>query len=146
MHVVLGATGHLGSAVARSLLAPGEPVTVVTRSADKASRWEADGATAVVLDVHDAEALRAALPDGGRVFALNPPADPTAVTPTPRRTAPVTLSPPRSAAPTSSASSPCPPMALSRGSGSATSARSSPSSGPSRTWTSRSRSSASPTS
>ncbi len=78
MHVVLGATGHLGSAVARSLLDRGEPVTVVTRSPEKARTWEADGATAAVVDVHDTEALRAVLPEGGRLFALNPPADPTA--------------------------------------------------------------------
>jgi uncharacterized protein YbjT (DUF2867 family) len=30
-----------------------------------------------VVDVHDAEALRAVLPEGGTLFALNPPADPT---------------------------------------------------------------------
>jgi uncharacterized protein YbjT (DUF2867 family) len=77
VHVVLGATGHLGSAVARSLLDRGEPVTVVTRNQQKASRWEADGATAVVVDVPDPEALQAPLPQGGRLFALNPPADPT---------------------------------------------------------------------
>ncbi len=77
MHVVLGATGHIGSAVARSLLDRGEPVTVVTRSQEKVRPWEADGATAVVVDVHDAEALRAVLPEGGTLFALNPPADPT---------------------------------------------------------------------
>ena len=77
VHVVVGATGHLGSAVARSLLDRGEPVTVVTRSPEKARPWESDGATAVVVDVHDPEALRAVLPEGGRLFALNPPADPT---------------------------------------------------------------------
>ena len=77
MHVVLGATGHLGSAVARSLLDRGEQVTVVTRSPAKARTWEANGAAAAVVDVHDPEALRAVLPEGGRLFALNPPADPT---------------------------------------------------------------------
>ena len=77
MHVVLGATGHLGTAVARSLLDRGDPVTVVTRSPEKARTWESDGAIAAVVDVHDTEALRAMLPEGGRLFALNPPADPT---------------------------------------------------------------------
>jgi uncharacterized protein YbjT (DUF2867 family) len=77
MHVVLGATGHIGSTVARSLVDRGEPITVVTRSPEKARAWEADGATTAVVDVHDAEALRAVLPEGGRLFALNPPADPT---------------------------------------------------------------------
>ena len=66
-----------GPAVARSLLDRGEPVTVVTRSPEKARTWESDGATAAVVDVHDTEALRAVLPEGGRLFALNPPADPT---------------------------------------------------------------------
>jgi len=77
MFVVLGATGHVGSAVARTLLDRGEPVTVVTRRRDKARDWERRGARAAVLDVGDAGALRAALPPGGRLFALNPLADPT---------------------------------------------------------------------
>jgi hypothetical protein len=51
-------------------------VTVVTRSRDKARDWEARGAQAAVLDVGEAGALRAVLPRG-RLFALNPLADPT---------------------------------------------------------------------
>lgn len=78
MHVVLGATGHVGSAVARTLLDRGEPVTVVTRRPDKAREWERRGAGAAVLDVGDAHALRDVLPRGGRLFALNPVIDPEA--------------------------------------------------------------------
>ena len=30
MHIILGATGHVGSALAEALLAKGQPVTVIT--------------------------------------------------------------------------------------------------------------------
>ena len=77
MFVVLGATGHVGSAVARTLLDRSEPVLAVTRSPEKARDWERRGAQAAVLDVGDPDALRSVLPRGGRLFALNPLADPT---------------------------------------------------------------------
>ena len=35
MYIILGATGHVGSAVAETLLGRGEAVTVVTRDAEK---------------------------------------------------------------------------------------------------------------
>jgi uncharacterized protein YbjT (DUF2867 family) len=43
MFVVLGATGHVGSAVAETLLEAGEPVTVVVHAAEKAAAWRARG-------------------------------------------------------------------------------------------------------
>ncbi|MFS2017377.1 NAD-dependent epimerase/dehydratase family protein [Massilia sp. CT11-108] len=37
MHIIIGGTGHVGSATARALLRRGEPVTVVTRNAGHAA-------------------------------------------------------------------------------------------------------------
>lgn len=76
MHIVLGGTGRVGSALARALLSRGERVTIVTRDRSKAARWEASGAAVAVLDVLDTEALRALFRTGRRAFLLNPPADP----------------------------------------------------------------------
>ncbi|PZP47890.1 MAG: hypothetical protein DI601_02465 [Azospirillum brasilense] len=73
MFVVLGATGHVGSAVAWALLDAGERVTVVTRSEEKADSWHEQGAEAVLADAGDADQLRR----GQRAFLLNPAAAPS---------------------------------------------------------------------
>jgi uncharacterized protein YbjT (DUF2867 family) len=77
MHIVLGGTGHVGSAAAKTLLGEGEPVTVVTRDRSKSADWLGQGAEVAVADVHDSEALRRVLLKGERLFLLNPPADPS---------------------------------------------------------------------
>ncbi len=46
MHVVLGGTGHIGSALAQTLLDQREPVLVVTRRPDAAHAWTQRGAEA----------------------------------------------------------------------------------------------------
>lgn len=74
MFVVLGATGHVGSAVAASLIDRGEKIIAVARHADKAAELKARGAEIASVDVHDVEALRAVLKRGRRAFLLNPPA------------------------------------------------------------------------
>jgi uncharacterized protein YbjT (DUF2867 family) len=76
MYIVLGATGHIGSAVAASLLRAGAAVTVVTRDAKKAASWRMRGAEAAVLDMTDVDALRDVFKRGRRAFLLNPPAPP----------------------------------------------------------------------
>ncbi len=76
MYVVLGATGHVGSAVSDALLDRGAPVTVVTRDARKAERFRVRGARVAQVDVGDVDALRAVLASGERLFLLNPPASP----------------------------------------------------------------------
>lgn len=43
MYVIMGGTGHVGSATAQALLARGQAVTIVTRSAARAERWRAQG-------------------------------------------------------------------------------------------------------
>jgi len=77
MFVVLGATGHVGSAVAETLLEAGEPVTVVVHAAEKAAAWRARGAQTAVADVLDPDGLRAVFRRGRRAFLLNPPAAPS---------------------------------------------------------------------
>jgi uncharacterized protein YbjT (DUF2867 family) len=74
MHIVLGATGHVGSALAKTLLDKGEPVTIVTHDAMRAADWINVGAQAAVVDVHDTEALREVFNRGEKLFLLNPPA------------------------------------------------------------------------
>jgi nucleoside-diphosphate-sugar epimerase len=58
MSVLLtGATGHIGSAVLRSLVAHGRNVVALVRNETKAERVSADGATPVVGDLADLELL-----------------------------------------------------------------------------------------
>ncbi|MET0391421.1 MAG: NmrA family NAD(P)-binding protein [Polyangiales bacterium] len=77
MHIILGGTGHIGSALSELLLSNGEPVTVVTRSDDKRRFWENKGARVAAVDVRDHQALRQLFTKGKRVYLLNPPADPS---------------------------------------------------------------------
>jgi uncharacterized protein YbjT (DUF2867 family) len=76
MFVIMGATGHVGAAVADTLLAHGQPVTVLTRHPDRADTWRAKGAQVAQADAEDAASLRATFRLGRRAFLLNPPADP----------------------------------------------------------------------
>ncbi|MDH5825041.1 NAD(P)H-binding protein [Luteimonas sp. RD2P54] len=77
MHIILGGTGHVGSAVCAALLARGEPVTVLTRDAAHAEPQRARGAKIEDVDVLDAAALREVLRSGRRAYLLNPPASPS---------------------------------------------------------------------
>jgi nucleoside-diphosphate-sugar epimerase len=52
-----GATGYIGSAVLRQLRLQGRDVTALVRTADKAAKIEALGATPVIGDLRDAELL-----------------------------------------------------------------------------------------
>ncbi|GAB2555024.1 NmrA family NAD(P)-binding protein [Spirosoma aerophilum] len=74
MYIILGATGHVGSAVAQSLLDQGEEVTVITHDALKKEEWQQKGATVAIADVHEANQLRTVFQRGKRLFVLNPPA------------------------------------------------------------------------
>lgn len=77
MYVIMGGTGHIGSATADILLSLGEAVTIVSRNAGHASGWRAKGAEIVEADLNDVSSLHAALRRGRRALLLNPPADPT---------------------------------------------------------------------
>lgn len=76
MHIVLGGTGNVGSALVRILLEQGQPVTVVTRRPEARAALEARGARVAIADIRDAQQLRQVLRTGERAFLLNPPADP----------------------------------------------------------------------
>ena len=76
MHIILGGTGHVGSALATRLLAMHEPVTIVSHNGDTMSEWESKGARVAIADVNDPAALRDVLASGTRLFLLNPPAAP----------------------------------------------------------------------
>lgn len=75
MFVIMGATGHVGSAVAKTLLERGQSVTVVTHEPDHVAPWRDRGADIAVADVNDVASLHEALQRGRRAFLLNPPAD-----------------------------------------------------------------------
>ncbi|TDK26196.1 NAD-dependent epimerase/dehydratase family protein [Luteimonas aestuarii] len=76
MFIILGATGHVGSAVAETLLKNGHEVTAVTRHENNAQLLRAKGATVAVADLYDMEAMREVFRKGKRLFLLNPPAAP----------------------------------------------------------------------
>lgn len=85
MHIILGASGHVGSVLAKELLAQGEPVLVVLHDEQKAADWQRQGAQTVVADVYDTDALREVFRRGQRLFLLNPPAAPATDTATEER-------------------------------------------------------------
>lgn len=74
MYIVLGATGHVGSAVAQALMDNEAPVTVVLHSDAHAVDWRERGAAIAVVDINDRDALRAVFRTGTRAFLVNPPA------------------------------------------------------------------------
>ncbi|MCP1244029.1 NAD(P)H-binding protein [Acetobacter lambici] len=76
MDVVLGANGHVGTAVAQALLARGRAVTVALHSPAQAPAWEQRGAAVAIVDVCNTPALTALLGQASRAFVLNPPAPP----------------------------------------------------------------------
>ena len=57
MHVIMGATGHIGSELTRLLLTRAEPVTVVVHTEERGRPWLEQAARCVVLDVHDTQRL-----------------------------------------------------------------------------------------
>jgi len=73
MYAITGITGKVGGAVADALLASGQPVRAVVRSAGRARNWAARGCTVAVADMADAAALTAAFTGADAVFVLPPP-------------------------------------------------------------------------
>jgi len=69
MYIVMGGTGHVGSATAQALLQHGVPVTVLTRRAAHASHLAGQGAQVVEADVNDVDALRATFRLGRRAIS-----------------------------------------------------------------------------
>lgn len=72
MYVVAGATGRVGSAVARHLLDRGAEVRVLVRRSAAAPDWAARGADVHVVDLRDRPGLTAALTGCAGYFTLLP--------------------------------------------------------------------------
>ncbi|WP_436484320.1 NmrA family NAD(P)-binding protein [Chitinophaga sp. ARDCPP14] len=77
MHIVLGGTGHIGSALAETLIKKGEPVTIISRDPKKKQQWEQKGAEVAIADALDVKRLQKIFNTGEKLFLLNPPADPS---------------------------------------------------------------------
>ncbi len=73
MYVIMGATGNTGSVAADALLAKGEKVRVLGRSAERLERFVKRGAEAFVADAKDAAALASAFAGARAVYTLIPP-------------------------------------------------------------------------
>ena len=73
MHVILGASGHTGQIVAKSLLARGQKVRVVGRNAENLQSLAAAGAEVSLADATDAYALTQAFQDADSAYVLLPP-------------------------------------------------------------------------
>jgi uncharacterized protein YbjT (DUF2867 family) len=73
MFVIAGATGNTGSVIAETLLARGEKVRVIGRSASRLAPFVKKGAEAAVTDVTDASGLSKAFQGARGVYALVPP-------------------------------------------------------------------------
>lgn len=69
MILVTGATGRVGGHLTRQLLEAGQPVRILTRSADKASRWKGE-AEIVEGDLDDPRAVHSAMQGVDRFFLV----------------------------------------------------------------------------
>jgi uncharacterized protein YbjT (DUF2867 family) len=76
VYVILGATGHTGSAIAETLLAKGEKVRAIGRSKERLARVIELGAEPFVGDVADSAFLTQAF-DGARAVYFMVPPDPS---------------------------------------------------------------------
>jgi uncharacterized protein YbjT (DUF2867 family) len=72
MHAITGITGQVGGAVARTLLAAGQPVRAVLRDAAKAADWRRQGCEITVAEITDVPALTSAFRGTQAVFVLLP--------------------------------------------------------------------------
>lgn len=74
MHIILGETGHIGSALADTLINKGQQVIIISRDEKKKQQWINEGAQFSVLDILDVNALQQVFNQGERLFLLNSPA------------------------------------------------------------------------
>jgi uncharacterized protein YbjT (DUF2867 family) len=73
MYAILGATGHTGSIIAKTLLEHGKRVRVVGRDAKKLASFVSLGAEAIAAEVTDVEALTRTFAGMEGVYAMIPP-------------------------------------------------------------------------
>ena len=72
MYAITGITGKVGGALARSLLAEGQPVRAVLRDAAKANEWRDLGCDIALAEMEDAASLTSAFTGAAGVFILPP--------------------------------------------------------------------------
>lgn len=72
MYAITGITGKVGGAMARALLAAGQPVRAVVRDARKGEAWAALGAEVALAGMEDPRALTEAFTGAAAVFILPP--------------------------------------------------------------------------
>jgi uncharacterized protein YbjT (DUF2867 family) len=72
MYAILGATGHVGSVITETLLAKGEKVRVIARSADKLQAFAAKGAEVHAGDASDTAFLTKAFTGAKAAFIMIP--------------------------------------------------------------------------
>jgi NAD(P)H dehydrogenase (quinone) len=72
MYAITGISGQVGGALARTLLAAGQPVRAVVRNPDKAREWKNLGCESALASMNDASALAAAFEGAEGVFILPP--------------------------------------------------------------------------
>lgn len=78
MYAIMGITGQVGGALARTLLVAKRPVRAVVRDANKGAAWAKRGCEVAIADINSAAALIAAFIGTEGVFVLIPPIfDPT---------------------------------------------------------------------
>jgi uncharacterized protein YbjT (DUF2867 family) len=73
MYVITGATGNTGSVITKKLLAHGQKVRAVGRSADRLAPFAAEGVEPFVCELTDANALVKAFSGARAVYAIVPP-------------------------------------------------------------------------
>ena len=73
MYAITGATGNTGKVIAQKLLAAGQKVRVIGRSAEKLQPFAAQGAEVFTGSVDDAAAMTRALTSASAVYAMLPP-------------------------------------------------------------------------
>jgi uncharacterized protein YbjT (DUF2867 family) len=73
MFAVVGITGKVGAAVARSLLSADQPVRAVVRDRSRTAPWADLGCDIALADLSDTAALTAAFAGTAGVFAMVPP-------------------------------------------------------------------------
>jgi uncharacterized protein YbjT (DUF2867 family) len=73
MFVVIGATGHSGNVVARTLLTKGEKVRVIGRNADRLKELVAAGAEPFTADLSDTASIANAFAGAKAAFVMIPP-------------------------------------------------------------------------
>jgi NAD(P)H dehydrogenase (quinone) len=72
MYAITGITGQVGGALARTLLAAGQPVRAVVRDMTKGRSWAEKGCEVAVAEMQDSAALTAAFTGAAGVFILPP--------------------------------------------------------------------------